>query len=283
MKTAVSQQEQKSAYQIKREKAGARCGMLSFLLLILILATNIDNVMAAEQSKMKITGFGFDLNNVEQQMSGSNASVEFVSLKQQSLQNLKALRGSDIIVQEGIDDFGIFLEMMNEVDDAIVVVVGDSLLGQGLMLDNLIITHTFAATDTLVAILKMKLINPRLKHAQLVHGLFGENELDQIALERKGEVASVDVEYAKTYATESLKLDTEAPRFVAATPRNAKTFKARYEDNNGVSYVEMFVDDKFVSRDFEAPFEFDIDAYANQRVSLIAYDSAANFSRMDIK
>jgi hypothetical protein len=81
----------------------------------------------------------------------------------------------------------------------------------------------------------------------------------------------------------SLHNDTQAPRLVAAKPVDEKRLDAQYTDDKGVSYVEMYVDDEFVTRDYEAPFVFDIDAYTNRQVSLVAYDSAANSTRMDLE
>ncbi|MDH5219198.1 MAG: hypothetical protein OEX19_15950 [Gammaproteobacteria bacterium] len=283
MNSAVSINSEKSAYQIKREKAGARGRMLSLLLLLVILAANVDNVMADTGPELRVVGLGYDLSSVKTQMNDSTSSIEYISFAGQNKLDMKTLRQSDIVVQEGIDDLGSFFNMVNELNDTIVVVVGDSLIGQGLMLDNLIVTDTFVARETLVALLKMKEINPRLTHAQLMHGLFGENVYDQIALDRSGKVMPVDIESAVNYATALSNYDTEAPRLITASSPKEKRLKAKYEDNQGVSYVEMYIDDKFVSRDYDAPFEFDLDENTNRRVSLVAYDSAANSSRMEIK
>ncbi|MDH5545439.1 MAG: hypothetical protein OEZ43_07600 [Gammaproteobacteria bacterium] len=271
--------EHKSAYQIRREKAGTRGGLLVTILVLLILAANIDSVFAASTPHFKITSMGYNLDKVRVALQEvKNAEFEYYAYRAET-GDMSSVSGSDVVVMDGINDLSAFIDMVERMPEAIIVVVGDSLIGQGLMLDNLIVTHAFVADDTVVAILKMKAINPQLRQAQLLHGIFGESVYDQIAFQQQ-DIKPVDVEQAVRYANMSLENDFEAPRGYILQ-QGAQHVIANVEDNRAVSYVELYIDNRFVSRDYEAPYEFDVSDI--KRAQFIAYDTSANSSRLGMK
>ena len=167
---------EKTAYQLRREKAGSRGKILIGLLVLIIMMANFDQAFAAVPKNLNILAVGFNTDNVSSLLDGqerNTVKIHSVNEKQLSEQQINQ---SDIVVIESVQDIGILFTFSLTYPDKRFVLSGQTSQAQGLMMDNLLLTNFQVRDVTIAALAKMLMINPELTNEQLMQGLYGETD-----------------------------------------------------------------------------------------------------------